>query len=66
VGLVSNILSFSLIFIGFIITPMKNAYELTIGHHSRLLKSVWMTILFTSAVYTTIQSTSTVFLYFNF
>lgn len=66
VGMVSNILSFTLILIGFIMISMKNSYELTIGHQSRLLKSVWMTILFTSAVYTTIQSTSTVFLYFNF
>ncbi|EHF4952163.1 MBOAT family protein [Enterobacter hormaechei] len=65
-GIVANFLCYSLIVVGFIITPFKNAYEMTISKGNHGIKTVWMVILFTCAVYATIKSTNTVFLYFNF
>lgn len=66
VGVIENFICLILIVIGFIITPFKNSYEMTIAKGRYGLKTAWMTVLFILAVYATIQSTSTVFLYFNF
>lgn len=66
IGIVENLLCYILIFMGFIMIPFRNAYEMTVAKGCYELKIVWMTLLFVSAVYATIKSTNTVFLYFNF
>lgn len=66
VGLVENLLCYVLISLGFLIMPFRNAYEMTISKGQYEVKLVWMFILFISSVYASIQSTNTVFLYFNF
>lgn len=66
VPVVENFICLILISFAFIITSFKNAYELTIIKGSYVAKTIWMTVLFIIAMFATIQSTSTVFLYFNF
>lgn len=66
VPVVENFICLILIAFAFIITSFKNAYELTIIKGSYMAKTIWMTVLFIIAMFATIQSTSTVFLYFNF
>lgn len=66
VGIIENFFPLTLILIGLIITPFKNSYEMTITKGMYGIKTVWMTMLFIISVYATIQSTSSVFLYFNF
>lgn len=65
-GIIANFLCYILITIGFIMTPFKNAFEMTISKGNYGLKTIWMVILFIFAIYATIKSTNTVFLYFNF
>lgn len=66
VGIVEHFLCVLLITTGFVITPFKNAYEMTVAKGYYAVKAIWMTILFIIAINATTQSTSTVFLYFNF
>ena len=65
-GLAANAICFSLIIISFVIITQKNSYEMTVGSGLTWKKTFWMSILFCTAMYSTAQSTSTVFLYFNF
>ncbi|HAT7506342.1 MBOAT family O-acyltransferase [Citrobacter braakii] len=66
VGMVKNFICYSLILLGFLTTPLKNSYEMTISKGCYGIKTMWMVLLFVTAVYATIKSTNAVFLYFNF
>jgi D-alanyl-lipoteichoic acid acyltransferase DltB (MBOAT superfamily) len=66
IGLIANIAPLSMIAIAFAIISQKNAFDLTVQTRFGWSKIIWMTTLFSIALYSTIQSTSTVFLYFNF
>ncbi|MBD9566235.1 MBOAT family O-acyltransferase [Pseudomonas sp. PDM09] len=66
IGLIANIAPLSMIAIAFAIISQKNAFDLTVQTRFGWSKIIWMTTLFSIALHSTIQSTSTVFLYFNF
>lgn len=65
-GIAVNAICFAMILIGFIITPMKNSFTLTVEGTFGWKKTIWMTLVFAIAMYSTLKTTSTVFLYFNF
>lgn len=62
----ANIVCFLAIAVGFVIIAQKNSFDLTVQGRLGWSKVAWMSILFCIAMYSTVQSTSTVFLYFNF
>lgn len=66
VSMVENLPCILMIIAGFAISTQKNSYEMTISKGKLHAKTAWMTILFITAVYASIKSTSAVFLYFNF
>lgn len=66
IGLIANIAPLTMITIAFVIIRRKNSFELTTQTRFGWSKTTWMTTLFCIALYSSIQSTSTVFLYFNF
>jgi D-alanyl-lipoteichoic acid acyltransferase DltB (MBOAT superfamily) len=65
-GVVINAVSFIMIAVGLLIVPMKNSVALTTQGDFGWRKIIWMILLFTIAMYSTLKATSTVFLYFNF
>lgn len=66
IGIAANILCYASVFIALVIISQKNSYELTTDGDIGWKKTAWMSLLFCIAMYSTVQSTSTVFLYFNF
>jgi hypothetical protein len=66
VGLAANLIPFVMIAIALFIIAQKNAIDLTLKFRFGWPKFMGMLALFSTALYSTIQSTSTVFLYFNF
>jgi alginate O-acetyltransferase complex protein AlgI len=65
-GVVVDAINFLVIFIGLAIVPLKNSFTLTTRGSFGWNKTIWMTLLFGVAMYSTLKTTSTVFLYFNF
>lgn len=65
-GLASNLIGFAMILFAFIIIAQKNSYDFMTESRISWKKTAWMAILFCVAMYSTVQSTSTIFLYFNF
>ncbi|MBK5551682.1 MBOAT family protein [Pseudomonas sp. TH03] len=65
-GLAANLIPLIMIAIAFLIIAQKNAIDLTVKSRFGWPKFTGMLALFSTALYSTIQSTSTVFLYFNF
>ncbi|MDD2114155.1 MBOAT family protein [Pseudomonas asiatica] len=65
-GIAANFLCYAMIALGFIIICQRNSFEITTSQGHLRLKTFFMTLIFTTAMYSTIKSTSTVFLYFNF
>jgi D-alanyl-lipoteichoic acid acyltransferase DltB (MBOAT superfamily) len=65
-GLALNFVCFVMIGIGLLIVPQKNSFEMTTAKPFTWKKVFWMSLVFTIAMYSTLKSTSTVFLYFNF
>ena len=66
VGVVMHLFSLMMIAVGFFVISQKNSFEMTTQGSLTWSKVWWMSFLFAVAIYATIQSTSTVFLYFNF
>lgn len=66
IGVAANALCYGMIAIAFMIIAQKNSFEMTTTGNSGAAKIAGMTLLFSIAMYSTVQSTSTVFLYFNF
>lgn len=66
IGIAANALCYALIAAAFVIITQKNSFEITTTGKAGAAKIVWMSVLFSIAMYSTVQSTSTVFLYFNF
>ncbi|SUD81149.1 membrane bound O-acyl transferase, MBOAT [Pseudomonas aeruginosa] len=66
IGVVANSLCYGMIAAAFLIISQKNSFELSTTGRIGNLKAIYMSILFCLAMYSTLQSTSTVFLYFNF
>ena len=65
-GLTAHLLSFALIVIAFMVCAMPNAYQLTTQGRIGWKKTLCMAVLFSIALYVTLGSSSTVFLYYNF
>jgi alginate O-acetyltransferase complex protein AlgI len=64
-GLASNILCYISISLSFFIISQKNSFELMVGKYTNL-KLFGSALLFCIAMYSTLISKTTVFLYFNF
>lgn len=65
-GIAINFLCFLMIVIGFLLIIQKNSFELMRQKPHHLSKLLGALLLFCSALYTLLVSSSTVFLYFNF
>lgn len=65
-GIAANALCYAMIALGFLIICQRNSFEMMKSQGYLRLKTIFMALLFTTAMYSTIKSTSTVFLYFNF
>ncbi len=65
-GIAANVLCFAMIAAAFVLITQKNSFEITTQNGLGWKKTLWMSLLFIIAMYSTVQSTSTVFLYFNF
>lgn len=65
-GMAVNALCFFMIIMGFLISAQRNSFELTTQGAFGWKKVLGMSLLFSIAMYATLKSTSTVFLYFNF
>lgn len=65
-GVVVNAVTFLMILMGLAIIPFKSSFTLTTQGGFGWGKTFWMTLLFGVAMYSTLKTTSTVFLYFNF
>lgn len=65
-GIAANALCFAMIAAAFVLIAQKNSFEITTQNGIGWKKTLWMSLLFIIAMYSTVQSTSTVFLYFNF
>ncbi|HEK4028648.1 TPA: MBOAT family protein [Pseudomonas aeruginosa] len=66
VGVVANSLCYGMIAAALVIISQKNSFEISTSGSFNSYKVLYMSILFCIAMYSTLQSTSTVFLYFNF
>lgn len=66
VGLAANILSFSAVMIGLVIISQKNSFELMMINGHNRTKLLVALLMFSVAMCSTMVTTSTVFLYFNF
>lgn len=66
VGLVAHIAPAVMIAFALLIIRQKNAFELTTQSNFGIKKTLKMSTLFCVALYSSIQSSSSVFLYFNF
>ncbi|PXA56702.1 MBOAT family O-acyltransferase [Pseudomonas aeruginosa] len=66
VGVVANSLCYGMIAAALVIISQKNSFEISTSGRFNSYKVLYMSILFCIAMYSTLQSTSTVFLYFNF
>ncbi|MBH8790523.1 MBOAT family O-acyltransferase [Pseudomonas aeruginosa] len=66
VGVVANSLCYGMIAAALVIISQKNSFEISTSGRLNSYKVLYMSILFCIAMYSTLQSTSTVFLYFNF
>ena len=64
-GLAGNILCYTAIAFALVIISQKNSFELMMGEHSKA-KLSGVTLLFCIAMYSTMMTKSSVFLYFNF
>lgn len=65
-GIAANAVCYLMIAFGFILIAQKNSFELTTQGRISWPKIVGMSLLFSVAIYSTILTTSSVFLYFNF
>lgn len=66
VGIATNAACYFMILLGFFIISQRNSYDLTIQGYLGWKKVAWVATLFPIAMYSSIQTISTVFLYFNF
>jgi alginate O-acetyltransferase complex protein AlgI len=66
VGIAANFLCYAMVLVAFVVIAQKNSYQLTTDSSIGWKKTAWMVVIFGVAMYSTVQSTSTVFLYFNF
>ncbi|MCO7538110.1 MULTISPECIES: MBOAT family O-acyltransferase [Pseudomonas] len=66
IGIAANVMCYGMIALAFFLVAQKNSFEITISRGRFTVKTLFMSVLFSIAMYSTIQSTSTVFLYFNF
>lgn len=66
VGIATNAACYFMILLGFFIISQRNSYDLTIQGYLGWKKIAWVATLFPIAMYSSIQTISTVFLYFNF
>ncbi|WP_146047354.1 hypothetical protein [Pseudomonas putida] len=65
-GLAAHVVSYVMIAVAFVVCANRNSFELTTQGSATVQKTMWMAVLFAIAMYSTVHSTSTVFLYFNF
>lgn len=65
-SVVANWVPILMIAAALFIIRQRNSFDLTVDAELGWTKIFWMLVLFSIALYSTIQSTSTVFLYFNF
>jgi len=65
-GVASNVLCFIMVVVAFVLIAQRNSFEITTQNGLTWKKVLGMSALFSIAMYSTVQSTSTVFLYFNF
>ncbi|WP_436857718.1 hypothetical protein [Citrobacter tructae] len=66
VGLAGYSVQFAAIACAFVIISFKNAIEIVVTDKQSTLKVTWVALISSLALYMTLHTTSSVFLYFNF